>query len=299
VYAGIDGGQSGSRVVLGDERRVIGLIDGPPLFTASARADAALGAAIDALVARARAELHVPPDDELGFAVAGVSGHDDAVRVAPRMLVVHDADVAHAGALRGGAGIVVAAGTGSVALGTDAAGHRVRRGGWGYVFGDEGSAFWIAGRALAAAMRDEDAGNAAPLAAAARAFFDVASLRALQHAVRRGDVTPERVAGFAPTVLACARDGNVQAAHVCAEAVRLLAELVRDADRRLDHCDARVVSWAGSLFADARIRDAWAAAVAGLIAGANVKPPDCEPALGALLLAYREAGVSPPLGGAA
>src|ERR1022692_4399769 len=69
-----------------------------------------------------------------------------------------DAVIALAGATAGEPGIVTIAGTGSIAFGRNgtgsiafgrnAAGRTARTGGWGYIFGDEGSGFDIARQAL-------------------------------------------------------------------------------------------------------------------------------------------------------
>jgi N-acetylglucosamine kinase-like BadF-type ATPase len=297
LFGGVDGGQSGARAVVGDESgRVLASAQGGPLFAPGGTLDAdALGALADLLAgARARAGLGAVP---FAAVVAGVSGHDDARDVpahpslAARVLVLHDTAVAHAGALDGDDGIVVIAGTGSVAIGSDDAGHRVRRGGWGFLFGDEGSAVWIAREAIAAAMRDADDGDAeTPLARAACAHFAVPSLRALQHAVRGGAIPPERLATFAKVVLAAASEGVAAANDVRAAAVRALAALAAGVDRRLDapaYGERRAVSWAGSLFADVAFGDAFATAVRSALPHARVAAPAGDPALGALLLARR------------
>ena len=61
-------------------------------------------------------------------------------------LVTHDGMIALSGALAGENGIVAIAGTGSLVFGRHGS-RTMRAGGWGYVFGDEGGAFWIAGQA--------------------------------------------------------------------------------------------------------------------------------------------------------
>ncbi len=93
--------------------------------------------------------------------------------------LLHDTPIAHAGALAGRPGIVVIAGTGSVVYGRKEDGSSSTLGGWGYLFGDEGSAFAIARDALATLMRAHDDGDRS-LDEAARAacdFFGAASLR--------------------------------------------------------------------------------------------------------------------------
>jgi N-acetylglucosamine kinase-like BadF-type ATPase len=60
------------------------------------------------------------------------------------------------GALKGQVGVVVIAGTGSIALGRDESGATVRAGGWGHLIGDEGSGYDLGRQALQAAARAAD-----------------------------------------------------------------------------------------------------------------------------------------------
>ncbi|HEY2264226.1 MAG TPA: BadF/BadG/BcrA/BcrD ATPase family protein [Streptosporangiaceae bacterium] len=69
--------------------------------------------------------------------------------------VTGDADTAQAGAFLGGPGVVVIAGTGSMAFGRDGERH-VRAGGHGFLLGDEGSAYWIGRAAAQAALAWQD-----------------------------------------------------------------------------------------------------------------------------------------------
>ncbi len=70
--------------------------------------------------------------------------------------VVNDALIALEAGVPGGAGVVVVAGTGSIAYGRDAQGRAARAGGWGYVLGDEGSGYWLGRHALRAVVRAAD-----------------------------------------------------------------------------------------------------------------------------------------------
>src|SRR5678816_1177268 len=73
-----------------------------------------------------------------------------------RTVVVNDALVALVAGAGEQAGVVVVAGTGSIAYGHDAEGRAARAGGWGYLLGDEGGGFWIGRAALAAVVRQHD-----------------------------------------------------------------------------------------------------------------------------------------------
>jgi N-acetylglucosamine kinase-like BadF-type ATPase len=114
--------------------------------------------------ALAEAGLSEPPA-ALCAGLAGVGNEDEraeveaalaAAGVAGRVRVTTDGAVALEGALGGGAGVLLIAGTGSVAYARAEDGRVERCGGWGMVVGDEGSG-WSLGRAgLAAALRAAD-----------------------------------------------------------------------------------------------------------------------------------------------
>jgi N-acetylglucosamine kinase-like BadF-type ATPase len=70
--------------------------------------------------------------------------------------IVNDAHVALVGGAPEGIGIVVVAGTGSMAYGVDAGGRTARAGGWGHLLGDEGSAFWLGHAAVRQGVRAAD-----------------------------------------------------------------------------------------------------------------------------------------------
>jgi N-acetylglucosamine kinase-like BadF-type ATPase len=70
--------------------------------------------------------------------------------------VATDYEVALESAVGSGPGIVLIAGTGSVAYGRNAAGDTARAGGYGPFLGDEGSAFEIGRRAVSAVARSRD-----------------------------------------------------------------------------------------------------------------------------------------------
>ncbi len=292
-FAGIDGGQSSTVAVIGDERGHIlargraGPADEVGEGAGSTRLRDALRGALDD--ARRRAGL--PDSSEFAGIVAGVSGYDGRVYGAvpelpgARVLMLHDAPIAHAGALAGRPGVVAIAGTGSVVYARDENGAERTLGGWGFLFGDEGSAFRIARDALSAMMRAQDDGDAslAEETSAALAFFALPSLRALARAFYSGEVTRGRLASFAPLAM-CA----VPFAPFVEDGAERLAALVCEA---ILSGAPPVVALCGGTFGDqdfaARVRDTIAAQVAGVTFSA----PRYEPAAGALLLAYREGGL--------
>ncbi len=153
-------------------------------------------------------------------------------RFAPRVLVISDVEAAYLAALGAEPGVLLLAGTGSIALGRDRSGRWARAGGLGPLLGDDGSAFAI-GRAWLRA-------DAIPPA------------RARRLATAPDAVT--RVAALAPIVLRQARRGDRRARRVVHEAQHALAELVVRAMGPRRRTAPIAVSWAGGLLHDPRFR---------------------------------------------
>jgi glucosamine kinase len=80
----------------------------------------------------------------------------DASGIAARVRVACDGEIALEGAFGGGAGVLMIAGTGSIAWGRGEDGRMERCGGWGKVLGDEGSGYAIGRAGLTAALRAHD-----------------------------------------------------------------------------------------------------------------------------------------------
>lgn len=299
-YAGIDGGQSTTTAVLGNaDGRVVGRGSSGGCDELGAGADSTrLRDALEAALREALRAAHLPKSTRLRALVAGVSGYDaEPVGAAPHfsadsVALMHDAPVAHAGAFGGGSGVVVIAGTGSVAYARDENGGVATLGGLGYVFGDEGSGFAIARNALAASLRHLHAGCRVALQACA--FFNAASGAEILRSFYRGAISREHLASFARVVVeistsdddACARDAAVRA-H------RDLATLACDAAGRPEvHWSTPPrIAFLGGLMRNARFRERVHSSTTRANAALRVVPPRYEPAVGALILAYNSGGI--------
>jgi N-acetylglucosamine kinase-like BadF-type ATPase len=293
LVAGIDGGQSSTVAVIGDERgRILGRGSAGPADEIGVGGDSTkLRDALHAAIEAARSDAQLAPGDRFAAIVAGISGYDGRVYgrapalPSARVTLMHDAPIAHAGALAGRPGVIVIAGTGSVVYANNGAGWSCTLGGWGFVFGDEGSALRIGVDALSILMRAQDESDAS-LALETRAaceFFEVASLRRLVHAFYKGELTRDRVAAFAPTALSF--DSFRPMAERGADRLGLLVRsaVAAGAPER--------VAFVGGVFADARFCRQLRAAVLEALPSAEIVEPRYGPAYGALLLAYRELGL--------
>ncbi len=304
LFAGIDGGQSSTVAAIGDAEgeRARGI--GPPAdLVGGPRDPARQVAAIGAALAAACEVAGLPAGTRFAGLVAGITGFDEGISAVPdlhplaeRSAVVHDTAIAHAGAFGGAAGIVAIAGTGSVALGHGEPGSAfVRAGGWGYFFGDEGSAIWIARAALRRAMWRHDRGEGSDLERRALASFGAVSLRELQHAFAHGELERPALAAFASDVLESAAAGDADAVAIRAAACAELADLIVTVDRRLAPSAARAVSYAGGLFENDTFVEVFQNAIAAALPTARVTAPQHDPVGGAFVLArlLARAGTAP------
>src|SRR5947209_7217999 len=138
--------------------------------------------------------------------------------------VVGDMEIALEAAFDDGPGVIVIAGTGSIAYGRDHKGRTARAGGWGFEIGDEGSAHWIGRTAISAVLRASDReGQSAADSALAQALCKAWGFSSLLDLARAANSVPgPDFAALFRTVVASDDD---QARQVLARAGMELAEI--------------------------------------------------------------------------
>jgi N-acetylglucosamine kinase-like BadF-type ATPase len=203
-----------------------------------------------------------------------------------RLLLTHDAAIALDGALDGEPGVIVIAGTGSIGYGRDADKKVARTGGWGHVFGDEGSAFDIARQAMRAALRHEEGwGPRTALGPLLLEASGASSMNELLHWCYTEAFPKQRVAGWARLVDQAASAGDSLASEILRGAAQQLAMLATAARRQLKGDQLRV-SYTGGVFQSAPVLEAFQTLVT-LDGTMEVMSPRHSPAAGALIGAYR------------
>ncbi len=243
--------------------------------------------------------LHAHPGPgPLSAVTFGLPGHGESPEVSGRqkslsrelilapLSVINDVEAAFVGAFAGGPGVLLLAGTGSMAWGSD--GQRpVRAGGWGEGFGDEGSAYWIGKEALSLASQALD-GRHPDRAFAAALLWPLLGQVPEQAAllgwyyglphVRSG------VAALARTVDALADQGQPTALAILNAAAQLLSRHVTAAHALL-HTDDLPWSHAGSVLNSKTVL-----ARLEILLGQAPLPPVLPPLGGALLSSAQLAG---------
>jgi glucosamine kinase len=248
-YLGVDGGGSKTSCVVGDESALLATVTaGPSNITrvGGIRAREALHQAIREACAAAEITPRQLQRSCIGAAGVGRPEVADNVRkivgevISGEIEVVGDMQIALAAAFGAGPGVIVIAGTGSIAYGRDEQARTARAGGWGFAISDEGSAHWIGRAAVGALLQaadqagEEQAGRDPvwPAAQLFREFKGVWRLDSLQQLARAANANPDFAALF-PTVLAAAESGDTVARGVMAQASRELAQLAGLVVRRL------------------------------------------------------------------
>ncbi|KPF51150.1 hypothetical protein IP80_00170 [beta proteobacterium AAP65] len=231
--AGVDGGGTGTRVRLQDAAgRTLGQGEAGPsgLGQGVEQAWRHVQQALQSAFAAAGLAAAAPADVALGLGLAGAG-------VAAQRAAFLQADPGFAscvldndgvtqllGAFGGGPGIVVAAGTGSVAASRDADGRTRQCGGWGFPVGDEGSGAWLGLRAMAHAHAVLD-GRAAG-SALSEAVFKTAGADAPALLAWCAGAGARRYAELAPWVFASADSGCRTAQTLLQAAADALAAMV-------------------------------------------------------------------------
>jgi glucosamine kinase len=245
-YLGIDGGGSKTTCAVGNESSLLAKVtSGGSNITRVGEAGAR--EALQQVIREACRGAKINPQQVrrtcVGAAGAGRKDVASAVgkiiaEIIPGELeIVGDMEIALAAAFGEGPGVIVIAGTGSIAYGRDAEGRTARAGGWGFAISDEGSAHWIGRTAVSAVLRAADqagddeaeqdqAGHdrgwlAARILHELKTAWSVDSLEQLARTAN----TKADFAVLFPAVLAAAGAGDAVAREVMARASSELAQL--------------------------------------------------------------------------
>lgn len=295
-YLGVDGGQSSTTALIADETgQVLGVGSGGPCNHVTGQEAKAKFAVVvgDCLAHASHAAGFASTGITFAGACLGFSGgaedKESSVRElvrSVRLKLTNDAEIALTGATEGEPGIVIIAGTGSMALGRNAAGRTARAGGWGHLFGDEGAGFDIVRRALRAALQYEEGwGPATSLRELLLQHTHLVSANQLLHHLyskRNGEI-----AAFAPLVTEAAESGDLIASNILKDAAMALKWYVEGVFHALFVAsDEVIVAHIGGAFQSTLLRHFFAEKLQNAIARAPVFPK-FSPAVGALIEALR------------
>ena len=296
---GIDAGGTKTACLLADEQGTV---------LAEARGPGANLQAVGEL--EVEKTLHLVMDEALGdrailpsaicLGIAGVDREDDSAVVRAIMrrigykaktVIVNDALVALVAGVGNDPGIVIIAGTGSIAYGRNGEHRAARAGGWGYVLGDEGSGYWIGRRALGAVVRQAaQRGPSTTLTERLLDHFGVSKPEDLVRVVYHGKLRPQDIAALAVHVQNAASAGDGMAQDILAEGAVELAASARSVmiRLRLQEAPFTFVLAGGIFHAVPWLAALLTAKLSELAPQGRVSRLEDAPALGAVRLAIDE-----------
>ncbi len=302
-YVGMDLGASSTKAVLFDTggQLLMATTGGPSNHVTGPAAEpkmrGALTACLQPMVDRVGRKLAVIC---LGVTGLGIPGKRELISrllvelvAADEVVLVNDAHVALAGAMAGGPGIIVIAGTGSIALGKDDSGQIAKAGGFGYLLGDEGGGYDIARQGMMAALKAADRrGQETALTAKFTRHFGLSGIRALSGYLFANHTPVEEIAGLCRLVGEAAAEGDLVAQRLLTQAGYDLAGLAIAVAGQLQ--------WPQGLLRVAPIGGVWnsghwltrgfSAALTEACPLAEVAKPCYEPRVGAAILAAQACG---------
>ncbi len=298
-FLGIDCGGTKTECAVGDESKVLGRATAATAKLARVSQDEAranLRTAIEQ--ACAAADVQPAAIARTCFGLSGGSNPQTAETarrlasglVAGDIEAVGDMTIALEAAFGAQPGVVVIAGTGSIAYGRNERGEIARAGGWGPGVSDEGSGDWIGRAAVALALRAHDAGETTSFLPAIMNTWHLATYEDVVRFV--GSQPPPDFAALFPHVAEHAAKGDDLARGILLRAAGELAEICHIVLRRLwpsAQASVEVAMTGGVLRNSAVVREAFADVIRRVRPHVRVSLCPREPVEGALAVARRKA----------
>jgi N-acetylglucosamine kinase-like BadF-type ATPase len=217
-------------------------------------------------------------------------------QLANSLRIVHDGLPVLAAGTPDGWGVALIAGTGSFAFGMDAAGRSARAGGWGHLFGDEGSGYAIALAGLRAAAQAADGrGPATQLVDRLLGRLSLSQPMELIPAIYGSSGDRAAIASLAEVVVGTAAAGDPVAEQLVCDAAEELARMVSALAVRLDLSDAPcpLALAGGALLHGERLQQRLRESLSSMSVHAEPIASVAEPVLGAVRLARDWANQQP------
>lgn len=208
----------------------------------------------------------------------------------PAKIIFHsDAFIALLGSTMGDPGAVLISGTGSMACGIDANGVYYTAGGWGQVLGDEGSGYHMAQKGMSAALHAYD-GLTGPTQLTGRLmqYFKLGAIQDIIDTIYHPPVEKSVIAGFATEVESAALEGDAIALQILEDEAEWLYKLALAITGK---CATKHLGYCGSVLSRNEIVRSHLIA---LLQKHSIilQAPVFSPEIGALIGAFREAGVN-------
>jgi glucosamine kinase len=307
-YLGIDGGGTKTTCAVGNELQLLATATAGPSNMVRV-GEAKARESLHQSVRQGCAAAGVDPTQIVHACVGGSGAAHPEFAAAVRSVlaeilpstitVVGDMEIALEAAFGGGSGVVVIAGTGSIAFGRDQQGNTARAGGWGFAISDEGSAHWIGRAAVSALLRAADVAGETFHSRITKknsllgdAFFKTWGVSTFADLARAANsIPPPDFAALFPLVAAASDDQLAQQVLIRAgtELAQLAAVVLHRLFTASDAMTVPIATTGGVFRHAAQVRDVFCDELRRLDARAEVHSRIVEPVEGALRLARRMA----------
>jgi len=295
---GVDGGGTKTRAAIADTRGQVAAVVTGDASNALSRPWADVERTLRELIEILLRRVDTGSDDvaALYLGLAGAERTSVANRIESafgqewqgRLLIDSDATAALYAGTWGQPGIVLIAGTGSIAYAIDRREQRHRVGGWGYLLGDEGSGFDLGKQAVTAVLRAFDGrGEPTSLTEALLAYYAIQSPAELIAPIYGSDNPRKKLADCSRLVEQAAEAGDHVALRIIQQAAASLAELVHACQRRMDET-LPVVLAGGLLSSDTRLRREFE-----MLTAFELFTPAVPPVIGALVAGMKRIQLLP------
>jgi N-acetylglucosamine kinase-like BadF-type ATPase len=297
---GVDGGGTNCRaVILGPSDEVLGEGRAEAANHIRVGTDAAVNHVVQAVTqACQQAEVELSEVAAACIGLAGVSHPDHhrqmlaALKEAlpiPDITLETDARVALAGATGARPGVVIIAGTGSIACGVNSRGRFARAGGWGPTMGDEGSGSYIGRRALESVMMSYDyRGEPTSMMDPILRHFGVTSPPELPPVIYDDpDKAMREIAQLSKIAVRAAEEGDKVAREILKDAAKELAvaAIAVITQLRMERDEFQVAYVGGVFEGGGLILDPLREEIQAFAPRAEIAPPIDPPVIGAAKMA--------------
>jgi N-acetylglucosamine kinase-like BadF-type ATPase len=294
-FLGIDAGATRTRCVLADSHAILASASSGTIKIMRRPVEDA-EKNLDALLRDVAAEWGISLDS-IACTCVGLAGisvprvadwvrNELHARVSGEILLVGDEEIALDAAFSGGAGVMVAAGTGSNLVGRAGNGQLVHVGGWGPVVADEGSGNWIGKRAVRAVFDALDRDEETLLMKKVQEAWELPRIGDLVDVANR--IPGPKFSRLTPIVVECAQRGDADAIRILEQAGHFLGAFAALAVRRVVKLEGEgaappEVAFTGSILSRiAPVREAMFASIHRELPEVKIRTEAVDPVLGAL-----------------
>lgn len=305
-FIGVDGGGTKTSCVIGDSSgKIIGTVVGEGSNIKSTKPEKVHLLMVE-LLDRLLLQTGIPKDEVSGIFIGTAGGDREADRIIwydwmqsyfPDSCSIHITNDALPALVSGTFslnGLVVIAGTGSIAYLVQENGTRTTRsGGWGYLFGDDGSGYHIGNEALRYVSKYYDAfgedAQKEPLTQAIMQHYNLQSPFEIITAVYGHENPRIAISSLAQPVLELAQQNYAPAVEIVQQAVNALVELLSTVFRREKDASKLPIVLCGGLFSNKLFYKSFKEAMQTF--GNELHTPSFPPVVGSYLNALLSKGI--------